>query len=391
MKLSVLLTCEDYLPSVGGAEICVANVARELRARGHEAVIFTNTTKTTGDEAGIVRVPWKFDPVTAWKNVSALRRLIRAADVVHCTYSFRIAAICAVLCKLAGKPMLLTQQGKGIVPEANPKWRNAVLVRLCQEVSMRGATHITATSDEILELTAAFVPRSKIEIVSNGYDAHTFSPDSSLPMPPEWSRVPAGVKTLLTVRRLVPKNGIHILVQALALVRADGGDFHYFAIGEGRARPLIERLIAENGLERHVTLLGMRSNDTVKPYYQHADLVLMPSSAEARSITCIEAMGMEKPLIASQVGGLIDLIGRDDRHGQLVDIYRDEACSYDPPERLPAEQLRPLADAILAFLRDPSDLRAKAAVARAYVERECSWEAITSQYESLYDRLLGRA
>lgn len=100
---------------------------------------------------------------------------------------------------------------------------------------------------------------------------------------------------------------------------------------------------------------------------------------------------MEKPLIASQVGGLIDLVGRDDRHGKLVDIYHDEACSYDPPQRLPKEQLRPLADAILAFLRDPSDLRAKAAAARAYVERECSWKAITAQYVGLYDRLLARA
>ncbi len=391
MKTAVLLTCEDYLPSVGGAEICVANVARELTAKGHAVTIFTNTLGTTAHEERIVRVPWKFSPGTLWKNISTLRRLIRDADIVHCTYSFRIAAMCAVLCRLAGKPMLLTQQGKGIVPEANPKWHNALLVRVCQVVSMRGATHITATSDEILELTAAFVPRSKIEIVSNGYDADTFSPDPSLPKPPEWSRVPADAPVLLTVRRLVPKNGIHILVQALGLVRDAGGSFHYFAIGEGRARSLIEELIAELDLGSHVTLLGMRDNATVKPFYQHADLVLMPSSAEARSITCIEAMGMEKPLIVSQVGGLIDLVGRDNRHGQLVDIYHDEACSYDPPQRLPREQLQPLADAILAFLRDPSDLRAKAAAARAYVERECSWVAITEQYEGLYDRLLGRA
>lgn len=390
MTRRVLLTCEDYLPSVGGAEICVANVARELRQKGHKVTIFTNTLSTTPDETGIVRVPWRFRPGTLWRNVSELRRLIRSVDIVHCTYSFRIAALCAVLCKLSGKPMLLTQQGKGIVPEANPRWYNALLVRLCQEVSMRGATHITATSDEILELTAAFVSRSKIEVVSNGYDAKTFSPDPSLPKPPEWSSVAPGARVLLTVRRLVPKNGIHVLVQALGLVKAAGESFHYFAIGEGRSRPIIEQLIRESGLESHVSLLGARNNDTVKPYYQHADLVLMPSSAEARSITCIEAMGMEKPLIASQVGGLIDLVGRDNRHGQLVDIYHDEACSYDPPERPPKEQLQPLADAIVAFLHDPSALRSKAAVARAYVERECSWEAITATYERLYERLLAR-
>lgn len=391
MKPSILLTCEDYLPSVGGAEICVANIARELRKRGNAVVIFTNTLSSTADDAGIVRVPWRFRPGILWRNIRTLHRLIRSADIVHCTYSFRIAALCAVLCMIQGKPMLLTQQGKGIVPEENPRWHHSMLVWLCQIVSMRGATHITATSDEILELTAAFVPRTKIEIVSNGYDALTFRPDPSLPKPPEIAAVPNAVPVLLTVRRLVPKNGIHILVQALALVRNAGGDFRYFAIGEGRSRGFIEQLIQENGLQDRVMLLGMRSNETIRPFYQYADLVLMPSSAEARSITCIEAMGMEKPIIASQVGGLIDLMGRDHRHGQLVDIYHDEACSYDPPDRLPAEQLQPLADAILAFLHDQKPLRAKAAVARAYVERECSWEAITAAYVRIYDQLLARA
>ncbi len=388
MTLSVLLTCEDYLPSVGGAEICVANVAHELKLKGHKVTIFTNTLSTTADEAGIVRLPWKFSPATVWKNIRTLWKLIGEHDIAHCTYSFRIAAMCAVICRLRGKPMLLTQQGKGIVPEVHPKFHHGLLVKLCQHVSMKLASHITSTSDEILELTAAFVPRSKISIVSNGYDARLFQPDSSIPKPPEFGSLKPETKVLLTIRRLVPKNGIHILVQALALVREQNPNFHYFAIGDGRKRAFIEELIRELHLEQHVTLLGSRNNDTVKPYYQHADLVLMPSSAEARSITCIEAMGMEKPIIASQVGGLIDLMGRDNRHGQLIDIYHDEACSYDPPDRMSNSQLQPLADAILAFLNDPSALREKAKRAREYVSSSCSWEAITSEYEKFYERLL---
>lgn len=387
---TILLTCEDYLPHMGGAEICVANVAKELKRKGHGVTIFTNTMERTDRENGIVRLPWKFNPVALWRNVAILRKLIGGADVVHCTYSFRIAAICAVLCRLRGRPMLLTQQGKGIVPEVHPKWHHALLVKLCQHVSMRLASHITATSDEIVDLTAAFVPRERISLVSNGYDASLFTPDPSMPRPPEFGSMKPNAEILLTVRRLVPKNGIHILVQALSLVRDAGGEFHYFAIGDGRKRAFIEELIAELHLEKHVTLLGAKDNSTIKPYYQHSDLVLMPSSAEARSITCIEAMGMEKPIIASQVGGLIDLIGRDNRFGQLVDIYHDEACSYDPPDRMDKEQLQPLADAILAFLRDPSPLKEKAADARAYVRGCCSWEAITREYEAFYERLITR-
>jgi glycosyltransferase involved in cell wall biosynthesis len=388
MSLRILLTCEDYFPHIGGAEVCVHSLRSEFIRVGHSVSVFTNTVETTADETGVVRIPWRFSPSVLWRNVRALWKLIGSHDVIHSTYSFRIAAICAVIARLRGKPLLLTQQGKGIVPEEGAKLRYVLLVKLCQHVSMRLATHITTTSDEITELTAAFVSRRKITLVSNGYDERLFRPDQSLPVPPEFAALSPGIKKFLTIRRLVPKNGIHILVQALGLVKNERQDFHYFAVGEGRAEQFIRSLIAEYGLQKHVTLLGKRSNDTLRPYYQHADLLLIPSSAEARSIACIEAMGMAKPLIVSKVGGLIDLIGRENTYGQLVSIFDSEACTYDPPDRLSPDRLRPLADAIIAFLQDPSVLRSKGRSAAAHVSKEYSWSAITRQYLALYDSLL---
>lgn len=380
----VLLTCEDYFPHIGGAEVCVYNLRRELRALGYDVTVFTNTLQTTDDEGGITRVRWSFLPRGLFEHWRTLWRLIGDCDIVHCQYSFRIAAIAGVIARLRGKPMLLSQQGKGIVPEAGSTFLNSLLIKICQHVSMRAATHLTATSDEIFDLTAAFVPRSKITLVSNGYDAKIFSPDSSLPVPPEFSSVPSGTKKILSVRRLVPKNGIHIFVQALAIVKNIRSDFHYFAIGEGRVEGFIRELIKEFGLENHVTLLGKRGNETLPSYYQHADLIVVPSSAEARSIACIEAMGMGKPIIASRVGGLIDLLGSDSRYGELVRIYDSEACTYGPPDRLPGERLQPLADAIIAFLENPSPLMAKGQQAMEFVQKECSWKTITGKYIELY-------
>ncbi len=386
--MRILLTCEDYFPHIGGAEVCVHNLLKELTRAGHSVTLFTNTTKTTDDEAGVVRVAWRMLPLQLWNNWKTLWKLAGEHDLVHCQYSFRLAAMAGVIARLRNKPMLLTQQGKGIVPEAGSTWYNSILIKVCQRVSMWSATHITSTSDEITDLTAAFVPRSKITLVSNGYDARRFKPDASLPMPPEFAALSRSVRKIVSVRRLVPKNGIHIFVQALGMVVKQVQDFHYFAIGEGRVEQFIRQLIEENKLQNHVTLLGKRGNDTLAAYYQHADLVVIPSSAEARSIACIEAMGMGRPLIASRVGGLIDLLGKDSAYGQLVNIYNDEACNYGPPDRLPAEQLQPLVDAIVAFLNDPKPLQAKGELARRLVEREYSWEAITKQYIVIYDTLL---
>lgn len=384
----ILLTCEDYLPQVGGAEICVANLKSEYERLGHAVTVFTNTLDTTpGEGTSVARVPWKFSPVGLWRNASSLWKLIGSHDVVHSQYSFRIACLCAVIARLRGKPMILSQQGKGIVPEVNPRFFDALLVKVCQHVSMRGASLITSTSDEITDLTAAFVSRSKIVSVPNGYDARSFQPDASLPVPPEYAGA-GDAKRLLTVRRLVPKNGIHILVQALALVKERRSDFMYFSIGEGRHRERIEGWIRELGLSNNVVLLGKRPNDTIKAYIQHADLVLVPSSAESTSIACIEAMGMGKPIVASRVGGLIDLLGKQSEYGELVAIYDSEACTYDPPETMPRERLQPLADAILSFLEAPQPFIERGEKARQLANERYSWEVIARTYLSLYARFL---
>lgn len=389
MTWNILLTCEDYLPHVGGAEVCVHNLKKQFEHLGHTVTLYTNTTERCDlEEPGVVRVPWKFSCGGLLRNIQELWRLIGVHTIVHCQYSFRLACLCGLIARLRRKPMILTQQGKGIVPEENPRFLQSLFTKLCQVVSMRCAHHLTATSDEILELAAAFVPRGKIKLISNGYDAERFHPDTSLPVPEEFALLPPGTCRLFSVRRLVPKNGIHIMVQALALVRNQDPHFHYCVIGEGRARGFIEELIATLDLGRHVTLLGKRSNDELPAYYQHCDLIVIPSSAEARSIACIEAMGMGKPVIASCVGGLIDLIGRDNTYGTLVPIYDSEACTYDPPDTLPQGRLQVLADVVLHFLRDPLPFHVRARAAMEEVKTHYSWAAIAAQYLSLYQRLL---
>ena len=387
MSLRILLTCEDYLPHVGGAEVYVAKVSEELQRLGHHTTIFTNTMDRLPDDAGAVRLPWRFSPRGLWNHMRALWTLIGSHDVIHCTYSFRIAAICALIARMRGKPLLLTQQGRGIVPEVHPRVHHAVLFYICQVLSMKLARHITATSEEIADLSAAFVARDKITVISNGYDAQLFSPEHRLPVPPEFRSLSQGMKRLLTVRRLVPKNGIHILVQALALVKERDPHFHYSAIGEGRARAYIEQLVKDLHLTGHVTLLGAKPNEQTAAYVQHADLVLFPSSAEAQSIACIEAMGMGTPVIASRVGGLIDLLGEDSAYGLLVKIYDSEASNYEAPQTLSHERLQPLADAILDFFQNPAVFQERADRARRKVLGAYSWKAVTQRYLAMYRKI----
>jgi len=109
MRRRVLLTCEDYLPSIGGAEICVHNLRQEFIKSGYHITVFTNTIETTDDEEGVVRLRWSFRPRSLAEHLKVLWQLIGKHDLVHCQYSFRLACLCAVIARLRRKPMLLTQ------------------------------------------------------------------------------------------------------------------------------------------------------------------------------------------------------------------------------------------------------------------------------------------
>lgn len=386
----VLLTCEDYLPVLGGAEICVSNLAKELTRLEYDVVVYTNTLETTGLELEkkIVRVGWQFTPAIVTKNFTSLWKLCRNADIVHCQYSFRLGCLCAIICRLLGKPMLLTQQGRGIVPEAYTHWYHRPFYKLCQWISMKGAHLITSTSEEITDLTAQFVSRRKIIEVPNGFNQDLFVPNPSLAVPQEFSALPSDTKKIISVRRLVQKNGIHIFIQALYYLKKSYNNFHYFPIGIGRMQQSIEKLIEELDLHDHVTMLGSRTNEQLPNYYQHCDIVVVPSSAEATSIACIESLAMAKPVLASKVGGLIDLIGRENTYGTLVDIYGTEESIYDAPVALSEQQLQSLVTALEYMLKNTDEYKIKANNAAQHMAQRYSWQAAAQTYIELYKQLL---
>ncbi len=388
MSYRILLTCEDYFPLMGGAEVCVHALRSEFKKKGHYVTVFTNTMDITDDEDQIIRRVWKFSFAELYIHFSTLWKLIATHDIIHSQYSYRLACICSILCFIQRKPFILTQQGRGIVPEVLPKFFDKFLFLFCQYCSMFLASKVTSTCNEITDLTASFISRSKIINISNGFNADIFYPDPSLKIPDEYRHFYSRLKIFLTVRRLVPKNGIHILIQALSLVRETHPHFHYFAIGEGRHRPIIEKLIQDHCLENNVTLLGLKKNSIIKNYIQYADTIFVPSSAEATSIACIEAMAMQKPLIASRVGGLIDLFGEDEEYGTLVSIYNSELCNYNAPAFIDPIKLRRFADVIIDSMDYPLEYEKKAIKAFSLVHGTYSWHSIAESYLSLYRKYL---
>ncbi len=120
----------------------------------------------------------------------------------------------------------------------------------------------------------------------------------------------------LMVGRLTPVKGINFTIEALARVPSDV-PWHLNLVGEGGLRAELEAQVGRLGLRDRVTFLGFRRD--VYPLLAHSDLLIMSSHHEGLPYTLLEAMSLGIPTLASNVGGLAEVLRHEDT-GLLVPV-----------------------------------------------------------------------
>ncbi|MGY1638389.1 glycosyltransferase family 4 protein [Geodermatophilus sp. SYSU D00742] len=128
--------------------------------------------------------------------------------------------------------------------------------------------------------------------------------DNGLPLPP--ATVPRGpVRRLLFVGLLVRRKGVHVLLEALAAA-ALPPDVTLQVVGDGPERADLEALAARSGLRGRVEFLGFRTD--VPALLAEADAFVLPSAMEQQPLVLIEALGAGKPVVATDVGGVAEMV-----------------------------------------------------------------------------------
>jgi glycosyltransferase involved in cell wall biosynthesis len=173
------------------------------------------------------------------------------------------------------------------------------------------------------------------------------------------------------VGRLSHEKGHLDFLEALAALKRRGVNFHALIVGEGPERAPIERLRARLQLTAAVTL-GGQQND-VRPYYAAATLYVMPSHSEGSPNALLEAMAAGKPVVASEVGGIPEIV-TGGRNGLLT-----------PPRNPQA-----LAGAIERLLKDPLEAARLAENAARETER-FTYQAYHRALAGVYQRVLDQS
>jgi glycosyltransferase involved in cell wall biosynthesis len=191
------------------------------------------------------------------------------------------------------------------------------------------ATTVVANSHHTAGLVRASAPNARPEVVHPAIDVASFDP-ARIDRGAARARLgAAGTRRVLlgVVAQLSPWKGQDTAIEALRLLRAQHVDAHLLLIGSAKfvARSTrfdniayverLHRLVADAGLQERVSWLGER--DDVPELVRALDVLLLPSHEEPFGRALLEAMALEVPVLAPNVGGCVELV-RDGREGYLV-------------------------------------------------------------------------
>ena len=181
--------------------------------------------------------------------------------------------------------------------------------------------------------------------------------------------IPNASRIVAAVGRFSPEKGIDVLLEAFAMLVRQVDNVHLVLVGDGQERSALEGQSAGLGIDGMVHFVG--HSQTPGDYVAEADLLALPSRSEGIPNVVLEAMAMGKPVVATSVGGVPEIVD-DGQTGRLV-----------PPERPDL-----LAQGLAELLADP-ELRGKlASEGRRRVREAFSVEARVAKMQILYRDIL---
>lgn len=320
----VLVFSASYLPCIGGAEIAIDEVTKRVVDMRFLILTARYTRRLPRYEkkgdVEIVRLGFgvKLDkwllPLTAF---FAGKKIIkeRGVRILWCVMISQ-AAIAAYLLKKIYTHLALCitlQEGDS---EEHLRYRRLGLIDFFWRRLLKVADGVTAISNYLAERAQSSGYSKNVRIIPNGVREEYLKGET----------LKDSKKVVLSVSRLVEKNGLDDLLCAFKLLEAGGNPYRLLVIGEGPLRSKLEKLRAELGLENSVEFLGLVPHEELLEYYRKSLVFVRPSRSEGLGSVFLEAMGAGVPVVATPVGGIVDFL-EDGKTGIFVEPGNPESIS----------------------------------------------------------------
>lgn len=361
-------------PSHGGSGVVATELGKQLARRGHQVHFISYDLPFRLDKLDEniyyhkVETPtyplFKYPPYSL-ALANRIAELIRheKLDLIHAHYAIP-HALCAMIARdIAQKKdlrVVTTLHGTDITLVGNdPSYKELT------KYSIEGTDGITAVSQALKQETQEiFDIQKEIEVVYNFVDTEEYRRQLAPEIELEHGR---DVKNLIHISNFRPVKNIPNVIRTFHLISQEM-NARLLLVGGGPDEVVAKRMIRELGIEDQVLFLGKHEN--IVPLLSVSDLLLLPSYKESFGLVSIEAMACEVPVIASNTGGIPEVVENG------VTGFLTEPDDYQK-----------MAERAIFLLQNPSVHQDFAQRGRKMVEERFNAESVVENYMEYYRRL----
>jgi len=321
--MRILVLNHEFPPIGGGGGRAAESICETLAKRGHEIKVLTSHLKNLSyqeqrDGYQIIRIPsLRTQPFRAGflsmlayvlAGLWAGLRLIRVfhPDVIHVHFAVPAGALAWMLSKITRVPYVLTAHlgdVPGGVPEKTGGWFRFVFP--FTGLIWKNAAARVAVSGFTRRLALRHY-HEEILVIPNGVDVDSLKPNSI-----QINNPPVIVFAGRFMEQKSPLQVVKILNEIKDM------PWKCVMIGDGPLMPNVKKSIADFGLEDRFTLTGWVTPEAVMTWFDKSDILFMPSLSEGLPVVGVQALAKGLAIIASRVGGFVDLVD-EDQNGYLV-------------------------------------------------------------------------
>ncbi|EUJ23724.1 glycosyl transferases group 1 family protein [Listeria grandensis FSL F6-0971] len=381
-KQRILMLSSDFLPNIGGVAAYVYELSKQLLKEGHEVIVLTKydgfgvqTKEETLDGLRVIRVP--FSPIKKVQDLEYVRRTRRiikqliaidAIDIIHWHTLNKDS-----------KVMRNIQFPSGAIVHTNhfvwfrEMYRSGHFSKLQKMIPY--TDHIISPSYEIEKMSRAVFPDSGVTRIPNGVDPTSFYPDQELRQKTRLEYgIPNDHTVVVTTNRMSEEKGMGYLIDAIPDLLQKHDKLSFFLAGDGPELHYFEKKIgASTGYNPRVHFLGRIKNTDILSVVNTGDIFLQTSLEEGCSISVLEAMACEKPIVATDIGGNPDIV-RNGITGITILPKSSEA----------------VAEGLEKLLSDPAKRALYGANGKKDIEDQLNWESLAKQVLTVYEKSLAK-
>lgn len=306
-----------------------------------------------------LRVLHKHDP----RHFFLSRRLMAQSDLVH-LHLWNPASCRYALAAVKNRPLVVTEHDPFPLHGFKKALKNLTAHKISRII-------VSSHASRTIVVRAQPALKNKIITIPFGIDGEAWK-KRALALDAATVRetifgVCEKIPVILCVAELHERKGQEFLIEACKTLSSNGKRFLLVFVGDGSERSLYAKAAEELG--DAVRFLGRQEN--VAMLMNAADVVVLPSRREAFGLVIVEAGVLEKPIVASNVGGIAEII-EDKKTGLLV----------------PPETPRAIAEALIFMLDKPAEATAMGARAEAVMSTDFSAAAMAARTADLYSEVL---